>query len=143
MVELAQEEPSYTLTAEIYKIAREWWLEYDPEDPLEPNIAMYVDLMEANLARCFTCRKDGKLIGFAIFAFTRSNHSGKRQAMLDTLVVAREHRGSDSIKFIKYCVDVLQSENREILMCVTDKRDYSNILKRMGFVKDSTMYVMR
>jgi len=132
------------MMAEVYAVAKQWWLEWNHQHAMCPNFEAYRALILAGVVKCFCARVDGELIGYAIFGISVSTHSGVLRAELDTMAFLSGQRGFGSLKFVRQCIDQLLEDGvKEIAMSVTPQRDYSKILLRKGFKLDSTVYALR
>lgn len=109
---------------------------------LEIDVDYYKQLESLGMLRIFTVRQDNILVGYASFFIVGSpRYKGRKVAQNDGIFIQEEARkGSLGIKFIKSITKELSNSNDIILYHVKDQFDFSPILKRMGFIKQDTVF---
>lgn len=110
-----------------------------------PDHERYLKLEIAGFMRVFTARIDGKLVGYAIFLVVPHLHyGGMVWAAQDVLFVHPDHRGRLSVEFVRWMDEKLAAEGVECIhRHVTEKLDYSGLLRSEGYEKIETGYVKR
>lgn len=110
---------------------------------LNPDWKQYARLDRDGALRCFTARKDGKLIGYFIVIVSRSLHYMDHLfANNDIIFLAKGHRrGLTGVKLIKYATDHLEREGVSLLMVNTKiHQPFDKILERLGYNKIERVY---
>ena len=108
---------------------------------LDPEFAKYAELEKAGIVRAYTARKDGKLIGFALFFFNSHLHfKTKIFAIHDLLYIIPEHRGF-GYKFLKWCNEQLEKDGASVIYYFVNLQfNYGSLLKRLGFELADHLY---
>lgn len=104
--------------------------------PLAPDWNRFFALEEAGRLALVTARKDGELIGYASFLIGHALHYRHlMEARNHLLYIAPEHRtGLVGYKLLRESVRMLREAGIEhITVGVKPERDYSRLLKRLGF----------
>ncbi len=117
-----------------------------PDIPLDPDDAAYFELEDAGFLRVFTVRREGELIGYAVFLVGPNPHyRTSLQAKQDILFLLPVYRGSRiGYKFIKYCDDQLRDESVQVVYHhVKPKVDFGPLLKHIGYEFTETIYGRR
>lgn len=112
---------------------------------LDPDWDFYSKAEAANCLRVFTARKEGKLIGYALY-FLKSNahYKGSLQASQDILFVHPEHRGKLGMKLIKWCDAQLQAEGVQVVYHhVKTAHNFGPLLERMGYQAVDIIFAKR
>lgn len=119
-------------------------INYYTDLELKPGFDAYERLEKSGAIRAFTARKDGKLIGFALFLFYPHMHFNQHIfAMHDILYIDPKHRGF-GYKFLKWCSERLKEEGAKVIyVSVNLNFDFSPILKRLGFEIAEHIYTRR
>lgn len=80
---------------DIEPLLHEHWLELAayPDIPLDPDYAFYERANKMDFLRIYTARKNGELIGYALFTIVRRHpHYATSFAVSDIILVKQEHR---------------------------------------------------
>lgn len=107
-----------------------------PMEDFHPDKATYLQFEVLGIARLFTVRDDGKLVGYGLFMVSKGHphYPGVTFARQDVLYIAPDHRGLNSLKFMDWTDICLASEGvKRILRHVTRKVDYSRALEHLGY----------
>lgn len=112
--------------------------------PLKPNFEGYFNAEDSGALRVFTARKEGKLIGYAIFFLKHNLHySSSLQAAQDILFLHPGHRGTGG-RFIKWCDTQLQAEGvQAVYHHVKAAHNFGPLLERMGYSLVDHIYARR
>ena len=111
---------------------------------LDPNYAMYRKAEEAGKLRVFTARKDGALVGYAVFITGNLHYQSTSTAMQDILFLLPEHRGFTGYRLIKFADSELAKEGVQITYHhVKVAHDFGPLLERMGYVPVDIIYARR
>lgn len=114
--------------------------------PLNPNYEAYLNLEAQGLLKVFTVRSETKLVGYSVFFVKHSLHfTDLFEAVHDLLFLHPDYRlGSLGYRFMKWCDEQLKSMGvKMIFQNVTMFRDYSHLLKRMGYELLDLIYARR
>ena len=106
---------------------------------------MYEQLDENDLLRIYTFRESGKLKGYNIFAVMLHPEYAHFTAQHDAMFVHPSARnGFNSMKFLRWCDEQLKNDGvLFVTQNVTVEKDYSPILKRLGYKPSETIYIKR
>lgn len=112
--------------------------------PLDPDFAIYDACEAAGVLRLYTARKQGKLVGYAVFIMRKHPHyQSIVQANQTLLFIDPDHRGF-GMKFIAWCDEQLKADGVGMIQHgVTERCDFSLILKRLGYELTERLYVRR
>lgn len=115
---------------------------FEPED-FNPSVDKYCALEHEGMAKLFTARHEGNLIGYGVYLVVRHLHyENKVFAMQDTLYVDPAFRGAESIEFIKFMDHELYADGVDVILRqVTVKKDYSDALISLGYNEVETSYI--
>lgn len=106
---------------------------------------MYEQLDANDLLRIYTIREKGELKGYNIFAVILHPEYNNLTAQHDAMFVHPSVRqGFNAMRFLRWCDDQLKKD--EVLFVtqnVTVEKDYSPILKRLGYKPSETIYIKR
>jgi hypothetical protein len=123
--------------------------ENNDETGVIKNISIDVDQYKAaektGYVRVYTARVDDKLVGYCMMLISKHPHySNTLCATQDTLYMAPEYRGVQSVKFIKWCDAQLEAEGIDyVFRQVTKKVDFSRTLESMSYVPVETNYMRK
>lgn len=112
----------------------------------QPDGERFMAMDQAEVARLYTARnQDGELVGYAVFFVIKHMHYGSTQwALQDVLYFLPEYRGISSVRFLKWTDQELRSLGVDVICRhVSEKRDYSRTLKRLGYQPVETAYMRR
>jgi hypothetical protein len=106
---------------------------------------MYENLDENDSLRIYTLRKNGVLMGYNIFVVIMHPEYSRLTAQHDVMFLHPDVRiGFNALKFLKWCDNQLKNENvLYVTQHVTVSKDYSPILKRIGYEISETIYLKR
>lgn len=114
-----QRERSHTLWADILPLLAEHKEEiaHYPDIPLAPDMARYNAVEENGCLRCYTARRYGQLVGYAIYFVDWNLHySSSLQANQDVLFVTKPHRhGRVGLGLIQYSERQLSMEGCQVV----------------------------
>ncbi len=125
------------------------WREVDRdlEDiELEPDFDAWFTLDRAGLLASYTVRREGELVGYALFLVHRHLHfKSHKFASCDSIYVARgERAGGGGMQLLRYIVrDLTERGVAKILMHVPIAHDFGPALKLLGFKATETLYELR
>ena len=115
-----QRETSSNLWEEIFPLLQKHYDEIAKfkDIALAPDIDTYNAIELAGNLRCYTVRKDGEIIGYAVFMVHHNLHyRNSLQAVQDVVYLDQAHRGGRTgLKLLRYAEDRLKSEGVEIVM---------------------------
>jgi len=129
------EELAYSID-ELKSLSKLHYKEACPYDdiPLNVNWGRLI-LLEVNKAlKFYAMRKDGDLIGYALFIVADSiEYQGSLQASLNNIFIHPGNRGRGA-KFILWCDEQLKDLGVQVVYHhVKSKNDYGLLLKRLGY----------
>ena len=104
--------------------------------PLDPDYEAYGRLCVADMLKCITCRRDGELIGYAIFIVNPHLHyKSCRTAFEDIYFLKKEFRqGRTGIRLFQYAEDVLRDAGvHRIIMHTKLHLDNSRLFEYLGY----------
>jgi len=131
---------------EIDELSLKHYAEIAPDKsfPLALQLDRYAILEKAGMLKIYSARlEDGKLAGYQSFLLSISMHYGYFQAHQDTLYIDPVYRGH-GLSFLSYCDDELKKIGVQIVrQSVTPKRDFSPVLKRLGYTLEEVQYTRR
>lgn len=135
------------LLSEMLPLLVEHWKEvaHFPDIPLNPDFSMYKACERQGILRCYTARKDGVLIGYAIF-FVRPNahYQTSLQANQDIVFISKEARGRTGMKLIQFCDEQLKAEGvQAVYQHVKVAHNFGPMLERMGYELVDLIYARR
>jgi GNAT superfamily N-acetyltransferase len=110
---------------------------------LNPDMEKYKLLADQGLAKMYTARENGELIGYAIWFIVRHMHyKNTLKAMNDILYVAPEKRGGMlGVNLIRHCEnELIRLGVHTIGMHIKKSLDWGYIAERMGFEPVETLY---
>lgn len=101
---------------------------------LNPDFSKYQALANAGTLRVFTARKDGELVGYAVFFIVPNIHyRDSVQANQDILFINKKHRGFGR-QFIKWCDEQLKSQGVEVVYHhIKAAHNFGALLEAMGY----------
>lgn len=111
-----------------------------------PDKDNYLILEKTDMLRLFTVRKDGRLIGYAMFIVTPHSHYTKMMwAIQDVIYVDEAYRfGRLTMRFIDYQDALLREGGVDVVLRqVSVKVDYSKMLERMGYTEKERGFTRR
>lgn len=114
--------------------------------PLSPAKEIYRIADRDGLLRIYTARYEGTLVGYEVFfIYNHPHYSTALEAVQDVLFLAPDMRhGLIGYRFIKWCDEQLEQEKVQVIFrYVSNKHDYSSLLKRLGFVQHDVVYSRR
>lgn len=134
---LARERASQPLFDEITPLLQAHWEEirHYPDIPLDPDWNAYLNIQDAGRLRVFTARREGVLVGYAIyFVGPHPHYKSTVFAVQDILFVRPELRGGAGAKLILWADQALKDEGVQVVVQhVKMKHDFSPMLERMGY----------
>lgn len=140
------------LTPEVFRELAPLLTEHASEIPhykgldISPDFSTYLNLQAAGALRLFTLRKDGRLVGYSAFIVHPHKHSKQSlQANEDLIFISKQYReGIGGYRFIKWCDGELLKEGISIIYRhVSLARDFSSLLKRLGYQEIEVMYARK
>lgn len=115
--------------------------------PLDPDYAQYEIFQKSGMLRVFTAREGERLVGYSLYFVSMAPHyKGSKQAVQDILFMDAEFRkGSNGIRFIRYCDDWLRTEGVQVTYQSTTMQgmDFGIVLERLGYRPLETLYARR
>lgn len=106
---------------------------------------MYEHLDANDLLRIYTVRENETLKGYNIFAVILHPEYAHFTAQHDAMFVHPSARGGfNSMRFLRWCDEQLKQDGvLFVTQNVTVEKDYSAILKRLGYKPSETIYIKR
>jgi GNAT superfamily N-acetyltransferase len=129
-----------------FHLIKEHWDEvmtYGEFEPIEPLWEIYRMLEKAGNLISFVARKDGGVIGYAVFHLQPNMHSRNiKTASNDVVFLKKECRkGGVGKSFLEYCDEQLEKLGvNMIIWFVKPKPDFSGVLKAMGYHHQTSSY---
>lgn len=111
---------------------------------LEPNLPRYHQIENLGHLYLFTAREDDELVGYATFITGGHVHySSSRHAQSDLLFLIPTRRGY-AMSFILFCDEQMKADGIDaVTHSVSSKKDFSPVLKRLGYEATETIYTRR
>ena len=125
------------------------WREIYPDNTqFEPQYGFGVALENMGGLLCFTARKESnELIGYSVFVVVPNPRNNEVIAENYMFYLSPKYRqGFAGIHFISYCVNKIEEDYRSpktIRFYVSDKKDFSSILARIGFHETERVFEKR
>lgn len=113
--------------------------------PLDPDQERYALIEKAGLLYLFTARTDeNELVGYAAFIVgVHMHYKSSRNAYSDILYMLPKYRGH-AMSFINACDELMDADGiNTVCHSVTEKKDFSPVLKRLGYQILETTYSRR
>lgn len=112
--------------------------------PLAPSFKNFTLLEKAGFLYIFTARLNQKLIGYAAYiAAPHIHYEGFIQAHSDLIYMLPTYRGH-AMSFFRACDQMMKEAGiQSVCQVVTEKKDFSLLLKRLGYQKLETTYIRR
>jgi GNAT superfamily N-acetyltransferase len=112
--------------------------------PLDPDIDAYLRMEKQGLVRAFAARRDGRLIGYAIYFVKHNPHyQASLQASQDILYLDPDHRGQ-GLRFVRWCDEQLAAEGvQAVYHHVKASHNFGPALARMGYELVDLIYARR
>ena len=106
---------------------------------------MYEHLDANDMLRIYTIRQNGELKGYNNFAVILHPEYNQLSAQHDAMFVHPSARsGFNSMRFLRWCDEQLKQDGvLFVTQNVTVEKDYSAILKRLGYKPSETIYIKR
>jgi hypothetical protein len=137
-----------SLWAEALPLLFAHWKEvaHYPDLELTPDRDAYAQLEARGLVRVFTARRDGLLIGYALFIVTPNLHYKQvLQANQDVVYIQPDQRGTMPLRFLQFCEDQLFAEGCDVI-CQHGKAKHpqlARLLTHMGYDTMDVLHVKR
>lgn len=111
---------------------------------LDVDTERYYNLERSGFLRIYTARKDGLLVGYAVFVVnTHPHYKNSLQAMQDIIFIHPSHRGTGG-KFILWCDRQLKDEGVQVVFHhIKAKHDWGKMLERFGYELIDKIYGRR
>ena len=111
---------------------------------MDPDFDLYLSADLAGHLRVYSARVEKSLQGYAVFFIRPHPHYRKSiQAFQSLLFIHPDYRGS-AMSFISFCDSELRKENVEVIhQTVTTRKDFSPVLKRLGYELSEAIFVRR
>ena len=105
----------------------------------------YKNLDESGLLKTFCIRKNGKLMGYNVFTSMNHPQYNVLSAQHDSMFLHPSVRlGFNAVKFLRWCDEMLKRDGVVfVTQNVTVKKDFSSILKRIGYEPYETIYIKK
>ena len=112
--------------------------------PLTPAKEIYFRMDEIGMARVFTARLHGRLIGYSVVLVAPGlHHAISIQAQQDIIFIEKQHRGFGR-RFIRWCDKQLEAEGVQVMRHhVNAKHNWSKILEQQGYELEELIFVRR
>ncbi|HXF44847.1 MAG TPA: GNAT family N-acetyltransferase [Burkholderiaceae bacterium] len=114
---------------------------------LDPDVDAYNTAEAAGLLRCFTARRGGVIVGYAIFLVRTSVHYRQSlQAVEDVLFVDPRYRGTlIGWRLVRYAERALAAEGVQVVShhVKLTHPALGQLLARLGYMPIETIYVKR
>lgn len=134
---------------DIQPLTRKHYLEiaHYPDIELDPDYPRYRAMEAAGVLRIYTARKDGRLVGYAIFALCPALHyKGSLQATCDILFIDPEQRRGLGIggALLSHCDLQLAREGAQVVYQRTKAaHNFSNLLEAKGYTLVDLVHARR
>lgn len=132
-----QRERAHDVIPDLQPLLTRHWEEiaHFKDIPLQPDFDAYRALEDRDSLRVFTARKEGALLGYAIFIVATNIHYATRQAVQDVLFLAPEYRkGRVGLGLIQFGDDELAKEGvTAIYHHVKAAHDFGPLLRSIGY----------
>lgn len=112
--------------------------------PFQPNRRAYDELERLGVTRLYTLRRDGVLVGYALFMLSfPPMYAGTKVAVQDVFYVDPAHRGFGAAKFLLWTEQQLKAEGAGAVMRQVRHGavDYSRSLERTGYLPVNVSYI--
>lgn len=108
-------------------------------------VEMYENLDSNDMLRIYTLRQDGMLKGYNIFVVIVHPEYAKLTAQHDVMFLHPDVRkGFNAVKFLKWCDNEMKKDGiLFVTQNVTAAKDFSPLLKRIGYQYSETIYIKR
>lgn len=114
---------------------------YKDKIMLDPDWDKFLVLDKAGIVRLPTVRKDGIMIGYAIFMlYPLIHYKSHTAAVNDAVFLLPKHRGVVGYKFIKYCHEQMLKEAPRVTWHLKVAHDWGNVLKHLGYELEEYLY---
>ena len=118
-------------------------ISHRPELPLRPDIQGYRTAEERGHVACFSARRRGKIVGYAVFFLQRALLYQHMEAVCSMLYINPEDRGFGGI-FIDWIDEKLKDQGMaEVYHHVPAKRDFSPLIERKGYELVDRLFVKK
>lgn len=109
-----------------------------PSSEFKPNKEYHLSIEEIGIARTYTVRRDGALVGYCVFlVMPHVLYPERVSAHQHFLFIRKDCRGVTAVKFLKWVDEELEKIGAHIVCRVVSKNskavDYSRTLERMGY----------
>jgi GNAT superfamily N-acetyltransferase len=119
---------------------------HDLTIPLSPDWERYYALQAAGSIRVYTARREGEIIGYAVFIVNRNLHySTSLQAVQDILFIREDlRRGTLGTRLIKFSEEQLKAEGVQVVVHhIKSKHNWSPLIERLGYSLVDLIYLKR
>lgn len=112
---------------------------------IAPQFELLKILEEKGHLFIFTARDEKQsLQGYAVFTLAPHFHYSRIKIASSTLLYMRPETRGHGVSFIRFCDESMKNLGADgIQYSVTDQKDFSPVLKRMGFKKLETLYIRK
>lgn len=140
-----QEEDYFTARYDLFELYPEHHKEISHTTcwELDMNLDAYSNLCNSGMLKLFTCRDNGRLVGYAMFILSPNlHHKTKVTAFEDIYFLKKEYRqGWVGLKLLKYTEQCLtQLGVHQILFTTKLEHDHSKIFERLGYTDLEKVY---
>lgn len=141
-----QQEFLCTVRPDIKVLLEEDWEEIEHSkalNKLDPDWDIYEVLEKRELLYIFTCRDEGKLVGYFVAVVTPNIHSkGSVIVTADVIFLSKPYRsGLFGYKLFKFSESCLREDGRKTLHVTTTERNpIDPIMGRLGYSKIETKF---
>lgn len=148
MMITVQRERIHDLWEELFPLLDAHWREiaHFPDIPLDVNIARYEQAEDAGVLRTFAARRDGELVGYAIYSVAFNSHySGSLQAVQDVLFIHPDHRRSGAgLKLLREADQQMAADGvQAVYQHEKLAHPFSPLMERLGYECIERIWVKR
>ncbi len=121
---------------QMYKLQYEELGRFGKDIQVDPNWLAYNELEEAQQLLAYSVKnEDDVIVGYGLFILQRHLHYEELFAINDVFYILPEYReGMLGYKFIKFMEKDLEfNQVKMVVWSVKPQKDYSNLLKRLGY----------
>ena len=111
---------------------------------ISPNLELFETFETLNKFFIFTAREGNVFCGYASFCVSPHCHYANLIQATQTLLYLRPEFRGNGMNFISYCDKQLKEMGVNVIFhSVTEKKDFSSVLLRLGYSKFETTYMRK
>lgn len=138
---ITKERVTPELVADMIPLFKKHHDEVGQGEPFDPDYIAFFMADQVGTLSVFVLRAAEDIIGYALF-FVRKSLFAKQviQAFCQAIFVSLEHRARMGFEFVRRVVEEVMRSADQVRMSVRPERDFSTLLRRMGFTETETVY---